>query len=215
MKILKYAGAAAALALTMGMASVATADTYHLTVDGSSTGLGGDGDYGTVTVTTIANGLDFVVALDSNTEFMNTGGHTTFAFTLNGDTGQQLVFSSVTGWTSAGPGSFPDPSIGSFEYGLECTTACPGPVGNNTQNLHFTITGTSGTVLTLAGITAGGTNTTVYGAADLRNRLNSATGAVGFTAGGVPEPATWAMMILGLGMVGAGMRMRRRSPMLA
>lgn len=27
---------------------------------------------------------------------------------------------------------------------------------------------------------------------------------------GVPEPATWAMMILGMGMVGLGLRMRRR-----
>jgi hypothetical protein len=27
---------------------------------------------------------------------------------------------------------------------------------------------------------------------------------------GVPEPATWAMMILGFGMVGAGLRLRRR-----
>jgi hypothetical protein len=28
----------------------------------------------------------------------------------------------------------------------------------------------------------------------------------------VPEPATWAMLILGFGMVGVGMRMRRREP---
>jgi hypothetical protein len=34
----------------------------------------------------------------------------------------------------------------------------------------------------------------------------------GGPGGAVPEPATWAMMILGFGMVGAGMRMRRRLP---
>ena len=34
-------------------------------------------------------------------------------------------------------------------------------------------------------------------------------GVLNFTA--VPEPATWAMMILGMGMIGAGMRMRRRA----
>jgi hypothetical protein len=34
--------------------------------------------------------------------------------------------------------------------------------------------------------------------------------------GGVPEPATWAMMILGFGMVGMGLRLRRREePLLA
>ena len=32
---------------------------------------------------------------------------------------------------------------------------------------------------------------------------------------GVPEPATWAMMLAGFGMVGAGMRSRRRSTGLA
>ena len=31
------------------------------------------------------------------------------------------------------------------------------------------------------------------------------------TMGGVPEPATWAMMLLGIGMIGAGARRRRQS----
>jgi hypothetical protein len=35
-------------------------------------------------------------------------------------------------------------------------------------------------------------------------------GTVAFASGAVPEPATWAMMILGFGMVGAGLRMARR-----
>ncbi len=34
---------------------------------------------------------------------------------------------------------------------------------------------------------------------------------IDFKAAGVPEPATWAMMMLGLGGVGAAMRQRRRS----
>ena len=29
-------------------------------------------------------------------------------------------------------------------------------------------------------------------------------------AGGVPEPATWAMMLLGVGLVGAGLRVSRQ-----
>jgi hypothetical protein len=36
-------------------------------------------------------------------------------------------------------------------------------------------------------------------------------GTIAFAPGGVPEPATWAMMILGFGMVGAGLRLARRS----
>jgi hypothetical protein len=33
--------------------------------------------------------------------------------------------------------------------------------------------------------------------------------------GGVPEPATWAMMLVGAGMVGGAMRMRRKAAMVA
>ena len=36
-------------------------------------------------------------------------------------------------------------------------------------------------------------------------------GLVDIGSVGVPEPATWAMMILGMGAVGAGMRRRRRT----
>jgi hypothetical protein len=36
-------------------------------------------------------------------------------------------------------------------------------------------------------------------------------GGIGATATIVPEPSTWAMIILGFGMVGAGLRLRRRS----
>lgn len=32
-------------------------------------------------------------------------------------------------------------------------------------------------------------------------------------APGVPEPAAWALLILGFGAVGAGMRTRRRLPL--
>jgi hypothetical protein len=38
---------------------------------------------------------------------------------------------------------------------------------------------------------------------------------VGETAGGVPEPAAWSLMILGTGFAGAGLRSRRRKAALA
>lgn len=51
-----------------------------------------------------------------------------------------------------------------------------------------------------------------YGHADVRGSLlpTSVTIALAPVAGGVPEPATWALMILGFGMAGVGMRARRR-----
>jgi hypothetical protein len=39
--------------------------------------------------------------------------------------------------------------------------------------------------------------------------------AVGVLADGVPEPATWAMMILGAGLAGAGLRRSRRAAVAA
>jgi hypothetical protein len=39
--------------------------------------------------------------------------------------------------------------------------------------------------------------------------------AVGVLAGGVPEPATWAMMILGAGLAGASLRRSRRAAVAA
>jgi hypothetical protein len=39
--------------------------------------------------------------------------------------------------------------------------------------------------------------------------------AVGVLAGGVPEPATWAMMILGAGLAGTSLRRSRRAAVAA
>src|SRR5690606_4570069 len=38
----------------------------------------------------------------------------------------------------------------------------------------------------------------------------SFSGTLTFTSGAVPEPATWALMILGFGAVGLGLRRRQR-----
>ena len=90
-----------------------------------------------------------------------------------------------------------------------------------TGQLAFTVTAGVGSTLNLASrsvTTTAGTKT-VFGGADLRDCPTTnptagtcATGPVGFTltqTPGVPEPATWAMMIMGFGGVGALMRRRR------
>ena len=41
---------------------------------------------------------------------------------------------------------------------------------------------------------------------------NNNVGAYDVTLSAVPEPATWAMMLLGVGMIGGGLRMQRASP---
>lgn len=64
-------------------------------------------------------------------------------------------------------------------------------------------------------LAAGNYTLTVMGTTSGRN--GSFSGSTAFTAaaatGAVPEPATWAMMLLGFGAVGYGMRRQRRSSM--
>ena len=43
------------------------------------------------------------------------------------------------------------------------------------------------------------------------SNFGSAQFSASFTAGGVPEPATWAMLIIGFGMVGGALRTRRKA----
>jgi hypothetical protein len=52
------------------------------------------------------------------------------------------------------------------------------------------------------------------GAVTLNNATNGTFSAVVDASAAVPEPATWGMMILGFGLVGAGMR-RRKSTLVA
>lgn len=60
------------------------------------------------------------------------------------------------------------------------------------------------------------TNTGNVESVFLRNGSITCTGpSCTITTGGVPEPASWAMMILGLGGVGAALRRRRVGPQTA
>lgn len=210
MKLLKVGAALAGLALAFA-ASAANAIIYDLNQNNIG---GGVTKYGEVNVTQNGLGLNFVVTLIPGVTFHTGGSHTSFAFDLVGT--PSVTFSNVTGlgagFTTGGPGSFPNSPFGAFEYGLNCNCGqgndppVPGP-------LSFTIMPTNGvTLLTLEAGTDG-----IMGAADLQAAgIGGATGAIGW--GGttsVPEPATWAMLIMGFGMVGAGMRMRRRGALLA
>lgn len=67
------------------------------------------------------------------------------------------------------------------------------------QTFNFTATSDS-TTLSLYN---GTTNTDFIG-------LDNVSISGGPAVGGVPEPASWAMMIVGFGMIGAGMRYRKR-----
>lgn len=78
--------------------------------------------------------------------------------------------------------------------------------------LAFATTGLAGggvltTAYTLSQVfSAGGTNTLIL--KGTAGSTSSYSGTVNFTVSPVPEPATWAMMIAGLGIAGAALRRR-------
>jgi hypothetical protein len=102
-------------------------------------------------------------------------------------------------------GPFPnDPTLPDLVF-----TWSGGDFGLNPQvrtNAHFAFTmgSTFSTRFGFGGVTANMIPTTGSGAGTARTTYG------GSPVPGVPEPATWAMLIMGMGMVGLGLRLRRR-----
>ena len=130
----------------------------------------------------------------------------------------QITLNSVTGSATA-PGTY---LVNTVDF----------TVGGNTNNPGYTVTGSFTNNATVDGspftytvpysitigqvvdsITIGGNSFTTNGVRVHFNALTLATG--GTTTGdltatvSVPEPATWAMMVAGFGLVGLGVRRRR------
>jgi hypothetical protein len=216
------ASAAIAAAMSLGGASFAHATTYILNVDGCSTGCGAT-NYGTVTTTGDGTGsLTIDVELAANVFFNQAGGANEF-FSLTGDNPIDIT-SLSTGFTAlgtqnagvhSGGGTF-----GDFDYVIDWVGPptnngnLPGPPGG-VQSLIITLTGTSPLSLT-SGVVQHGrnppTDSGIFFVADVFGP-NGLTGNVGATlsTGGVPEPATWAMMLVGFFGMGGLLRRRRQA----
>jgi hypothetical protein len=175
-----------------------------------------------------SNGYQFADFINNNlsslANFVN-GGGTVFAnaafnggpSTLDMGFGQTLLygpnFSGTATLTAAG-----------LTAGLNDSGAGNGWTGNSFSHNAVTggtclITGDAGCILAggaqgAGGYFVGGQTTTNWhspgnAAFQLRvNELNYIAGFQGQATGGVPEPSTWAMMLLGFGAIGAGMRRR-------
>ena len=144
--------------------------------------------------------------------FMNSGGpHTPFAFTLAGpESGVSATFLQPSGGTySFGMFSLSttdggDDPFGTFGISIN-STAGNGSVNAYYGDLEFKVTRTSG-LSTDDFIT----NSVAYFAADLTNGSNTGSQAWETRVSAVPEPSTWAMLVLGFAGVGF-MAYRRRS----
>lgn len=240
MKMFKTIAASALMAAAMMGAGAASAATiYNLNTYSNTSGITGS-SLGTVTVGGQGtNVLSFDVLLNSNVFFQMTGktgqfkdafwfdllngsssftGPVTFNITSptsglygTGNTGQ---FQGETNLNSIGQGW-----NSGYDYGVQVEDTLK-PIDYYTGHLTFTVTGAAGTQLDLAPEikSVNNQNSTVYGGADLRQCPGTdptsgtcLTGPVGFSlTSAVPEPATWAIMLMGFGGLGAMLRQRRQ-----
>jgi hypothetical protein len=164
------------------------------------------------------------------------GGTFTFSYqgTLSGDAGltagDRLVIFDFAGYV---PGSIFSPFanlVATTENVSTGLSTIPGQVDDpGLANLVFTYNGplfqTSGgpfTPIEFNGLSArstfNGLAADTFAAVTTKNNPDGVPGGTGtpifdqgfITVPAVPEPATWGMMILGFGMIGAGLRLRRR-----
>ena len=205
---MRIVGALAALAVS-AVALPASAATYFLNLTDAQTGLATP--YGQVEVTEGTNALNFVVTLFDGLKFTDTGmGHSAFTFSLTG--APVVTYSVPTGFTFIrSPDAVQNSPFSYFDYGVTCSDNCRPNDGGYAGPLSFSIGGAGLTLASLAAATGTFNGQTVLFAADTIS-TQGITGAIGggTLGGSVPEPATWAMMILGMGMVGMGLRLRRR-----
>jgi len=197
-------------ALAVAGASQATVMVADLTVDGSSTGLGVAAPYGQVSVNDAGGTLAFTVNLFDGLVFRDAPdqNHWSFSFNLGGTA---ATIGSITdngaGTFTTVSGSHNQSPFGTFQYVVDCTSCSTGYNAGSPTQLNFVVSAAN--ALTVNSLTKS-TNGYLF-AGDVSNTQGDTgnIGALGFKAA-VPEPATWAMMIMGMGGVGAVLRNRRR-----
>ena len=213
--------ATGALAFT----SSAQADTFTFTSCDLSGGCGTATSFGSVTLTQSGTSVLFDVVLTSGNRFIETGagGGSLFVFndTVSGSTvtGITATLNGVTQTTGVGgtfPGGFTGltnqspimaDGTGTFTAAIQCAAAadCNGGSTPNINDLHFTVT--SATLAQLETANALG-NIFVADILCGQTGCTGLTGDVDVHVGNVPEPSTWAMLMLGF--VGVGFMAYRR-----
>ncbi len=245
MKVRILAAVAALALGTAISGGAAQAATYMLTVNGcSSNCLGSNTEIGTVTVTQVGGALDFTVALDHNAVFNSNGNGEHHAFTFDLSSGGAslagLAYSNFTtvnssnqvvtttdfaaptvtnkGVTTLDPGPFDESPFGHGTWSNAIDYVGTAGQGHAPSNFSFQVKDTLNN-LSLGMLTFADTydGKKIEFAADVY--ANGTTGNVGAvystSPGGVPEPASWAMMIMGVFTIGAVMRQRRKAMIAA
>jgi hypothetical protein len=170
------------------------------------------GTLGTITLTDFGSGATAGVTVDvtliAGVNFVNTGGpHTPFAYDLSAIP-SSIVFPRGAPFSAVG--SSAATPFGTFNHGVDMTGG-NGAAGSKHGPLDFTLND----VTTADFITGSGGD---FFAADL---IFLSTGKTGSVAAGtlvmaaVPEPSTWAMMILGFAGMGFLTYRRRKVAAIA
>ena len=230
--------AGAALAAFVGFAGSASASTYLLTSDHCSPPGCGYSNYGTITVSGEGtNVLTVDIDLANNIVFNESGGgpngHDEIWFNVGQDPAGTVISlgglaspflggldatpDTANGNQTAGSHAPNGASMGNYQYIIEYKPGNGNPTNfaDGINTLSFTVTGSNPlfTPTTIGGVD-------YYFAVDIlafgTGQEANPTGHVFavkdtsvITHGGVPEPASWALMIAGFGGVGASLRRRR------
>lgn len=195
-----YCKTAVAAALLLAGAAQAADLSFQLS---ASKAFPDGGNYGTVALTQDGAGVDVSVQLAPTYEFVKTGNHDSFTFNIVGATGYSVTGIDPQQFSWFQPAA--NPALGSYTDGLECGGCSNGGSAAFNSLLTFTVNGVA-----LADFQNNDVGYTF--SADIVSSAGK-TGAVAAArpvVTAVPEPATSALVLAGLGMV-AFMARRRRA----
>lgn len=216
-------GLAAASLLAIAAPASAATQLFSFAIDGSSSGLG-PSPYGTVAVTEVStvtgNALDFLITINPAWK-INDGNtnHRAFTFSLANNPQVSISnlpdsrFSAVSVSQANGVSAPPFWTGSNVQYvGIDYNGGGSGWGRGFAGPLSFRVMSNSYALTLNSLVSRVYNNQDVYFTTDLVN-ANGRTGNVGAIAfaGQVPEPSTWALLIIGFGAIGAGMRRRPSS----